>query len=343
VRVLIDATYAHRAPHSGTAVYTERIAAALGALPETEVISAANHGRRQPAGGGVASVVNALADLRFVERGLPRRARAARADLIHHPLPAFAHRTVIPQVITVHDLAFERHPEHFAPAYRRYAHLAHAHAARRADAVICVSHATAAAVTELWGVSKDRIVVAHHGPGQELTPIPRAAEATHLLYIGDDEPRKDLDTLLTAHRTYAEHAAQPLPLIIAGAAHRHQPHTLVERDPTASRLAALLAGAAALVHPAVEEGFGLTVLEAMRAGTPVIAARSAAIAEIGGEAIRYVPPREPDAMARAIAELTADHDLQARLSTLGFAQSQVFSWNLAARAHREAYAVALAR
>jgi glycosyltransferase involved in cell wall biosynthesis len=343
VRILLDTTYAHRAPYSGTAVYIDRIAAALAALPDTEVIPTANDGRRRPAGGGAASAVNALADLRFTEWDLPRRAREAHADLIHHPLPAIAHRAAVPQVITVHDLAFDRHPEHFAAAYRRYAHTVHAHAARLANAVVCVSHATAADVTELWGVDAGRIVVAHHGPGQALAQLPRTQPPTHLLYIGDDEPRKDLGTLLKAHRRYVENTRDALPLIIAGAANRHQPEVQIERHPSARRLAELLAGAAALVHPAIHEGFGLTVLEAMRAGTPVIAARTAAIAEIAGDAPRYVPPHDPATLARAIADVTADKHLQRRLSTLGIARSQAFSWNLAARAHREAYAVALAR
>jgi glycosyltransferase involved in cell wall biosynthesis len=344
MRILIDTTYALRAPHSGTAVYTDRIAEALAGLPDTEVVTAANARRRSPAGGGAASVANAIADLRFTELELPRRARVAAADVIHHALPAIAHGIRIAQVVTVHDLAFARIPEAYEVAYRRYARLAHAHAARRAQAVICVSHATAADVAELWGVEPERIIVAHHGPGQRLTPLPRLREPTHLLYVGDAEPRKDLPTLLEAHRRYVATASDPLPLIVAGSAHGHGhgPDVVIEHRPSAPRLAELLAGAAALVHPALHEGFGLTVLEAMRAGTPVIAASAVATREIGGDAPRYVPPGQPDVLATAIAEIAGDAGLRERLSVLGISRAASFSWNLAARAHRDAYAVALA-
>jgi alpha-1,3-rhamnosyl/mannosyltransferase len=208
--------------------------------------------------------------------------------------------------------------------------------------VICVSEATAADARELWGVAADRIVVAHHGPGQQLPHRPPAAEPTHLLYVGDDEPRKDLATLLEAHRHYARTTANPLPLVLAGTAAAHD-GVIVERRPTPARLAQLLAGAAALVHPAVHEGFGLTALEAMAAGTPVIAAATPATVEVCGGAARYVTPGDARELAGAITELAADDDRRTRLSDAGRQRAAAFSWKLASRAHRDAYAVALRR
>src|SRR5204863_3685112 len=135
------------------------LAAALRAAG-VEVVDAANTERRPPAGGGLGSVRNLLADRRWTRRELPRRAGDAGADVIHHPLPAFAPGAPCAQVVTVHDLAFETHPERFAPAFRTWARRAHRAAARRADAVVCVSEATAAQVRERWGVPGARIVVA---------------------------------------------------------------------------------------------------------------------------------------------------------------------------------------
>ncbi len=267
MRVLIDTTYAQRAPYSGTAVYLERIVAALGDRADVEVVTAANPARRPPGGGGPASLVNALIDLRWSERELPRLARAAGAQVIHHPLPALAHATRAAQVVTVHDLAFERLPDRFAPGYRRWAHLTHRHAARRAAAVICPSETTAADARTLWGIDPARIVVAPHGPGQASgPPLPRAQPPRHFLYVGDAEPRKDLSTLLTAHRAYAEASAEPLPLILAGSAHAEQTGVRIETRPLAGRLAQLLAEAAALVHPALHEGFGLSLARRWRRG-----------------------------------------------------------------------------
>jgi hypothetical protein len=120
------------------------------------------------------------------------------------------------QVVTVHDLAFEVMPEAFDANYRRYTAFAHRTAARRAAMVIAVSDSTAAEIKGVWGVPEQRIVVARHGPGQQLKVTRRKKAPTHFLYVGDDEPRKDLPTLLAAYAEYRAAAAKPLPLVLAG-------------------------------------------------------------------------------------------------------------------------------
>ncbi|MEY2516108.1 MAG: hypothetical protein QOJ89_3466, partial [bacterium] len=199
MRVLLDTTYARRGP-SGTGVYIERLSAALRDAG-VEVLEAANTRRPAPAGGGVGSARNFALDARWTQAELPRAAREAHADVLHHPLPALAARAPCAQVVTVHDLAFERLPELFAPAFRRYASLTHRRAARGADAVVCVSQTTRRDVLARWGVDAAKVVVAPHGPGQEPRLV-AAVRAEHFLYVGDDEPRKNLGLLLDAYARY---------------------------------------------------------------------------------------------------------------------------------------------
>jgi glycosyltransferase involved in cell wall biosynthesis len=339
MRVLFDATYAARAPHSGTGVYTQRILAALEGLSDVELEVVANHGRRRPAGGGLGSARNLLADGRWTAVELPRLARRAAADVIHHPLPAFAVGAAARQVITVHDLAFERVAECFDRGFRLYAHATHRLAARSAAAVLCVSESTAADVEELWRVPVGRIVVAPHGPGQEL-PSPRR-ERAHFLYVGDGEPRKNLPTLVDAYRRYRELVSEPLPLVLAGAAFAEGPGFGVEPRPSRGRLAELYASAVALIQPSLYEGFGLTALEAMSAGVSVIASDIPALREVCGEAARYAAPRDPGAFASAMAEIAADARLRQELTARGLTRAAEFSWERCARAHVDAYSLAL--
>jgi glycosyltransferase involved in cell wall biosynthesis len=344
VLVLIDTTFAGRAPLSGTGVYIERLRAALAALPGVEVVPACNLRRRPPAGGGLGSVRNLLADERWTQIELPRRARAAGADLIHHPLPAFAHASGVPQVVTVHDLAFEVLPGEFDPAFRRFAHLTHRAAALRARAVICVSHATARDVETRWGVRPERIVVAPHGLGQDfasLSDTTSAARDGYFLYVGDDEPRKNLRGLLAAYRLYRERATEPLELVLAGSASAAEAGVRVERGPDGARLAALYRGAAALVHCSLHEGFGMTLVEAMASGAPVLAARAPGVVEVCGEAARYADPRDPGSFALAMAEIAADGSLRRELSERGRVRAAGFSWTDSARTHLAAYSLAL--
>ncbi len=342
VRVLLDTTYARRAPYSGTAIYLARLQEALSRFDGVEVIVRANPRRRAPAGGGFASVRNLAVDRWWTGIELPRLARRLDADVIHHPLPAAARTSTVPQVITVHDLAFERVPKQFDPRFRVNAHFAHRAAARRAQAVICVSETTASDVGELWRVPPEQIMIARHGPGQRLPPA-AGKRLTHFLYVGDDEPRKNLPTLLEAYGRYRAADPKPLELVLAGSASAEGPGIRCETHPEAPRLAELCAGAAALVHPSLYEGFGLTVLEAMRAGVPVIAARVAGIEELCEDAARYADPRDPSAFAEAMLEIASRPALRAELWQRGRRRAARFSWDASARAHVAAYSLALGK
>jgi glycosyltransferase involved in cell wall biosynthesis len=345
MRVLIDTTYARRAPFSGTGIYVRRLCAELAELDGVELIEVANDRRHPPAGGGLGSVRNLASDLRWTMSELPRLARRAGADLIHHPLPAHAPRAGVPQVITVTDLAYEVLPGHFHRGFRLYSHHHHRAAGRTADAVICISHTTATDVRSIWGVRPDRIRVALLGPGQDLEPTGQmqGTEPTHFLYVGDNEPRKNLETLLSAYALYRARAgaSPPLELILAGSASAQQDGVRLERRPSATRLAELYGGAAALVHPSLHEGFGLTPVEAMRVGTPVLAARSPGITEVCADAVLYADPHDPSSFAAAMAELALDSALRAELRERGRRRAAEFSWAKCARAHVDAYSLAL--
>ena len=354
MRVALDTTYARRGP-SGTGVYLDRLAAALRA-EGVEIVEAANERRPAPAGGGAGSARNLALDAWWTQVELPRRARAARADVLHHPLPALAVRAPCPQVVTVHDLAFERLPEHFAAGFRRYASRAHRRAARGAQAVVCVSQTTRLDALARWGLDPARIVVAPHGPGQE--PRVRAVAPRHFLYVGDDEPRKNLGVLLEGYARYRA-AAGPeaaLDLVLAGRTRRDGAGRRAgdagptradgkagegvrrEHDPD---LAALLGAAAALVHPALHEGFGLTALEAMSAGVAVLAARSPGIVETCAASARYFDPYDPLGLAQQLAELATDAPARAALGHAGHERAAAFSWQSSARSHIAAYTLAL--
>lgn len=324
MRVAVDTSYAQRGT-SGTAVYIERLIGALEA-DGVEVVRLRQPARGRRGGGNrLRSAANAALDLAWTRELLPRAAERARADVLHHPLPAWS-PTKIPQVVTVHDVAFARHPEDFDPVWRRMALRSHRAAAARAGAIVAVSETTARDAMAWLRVPAERLVIAPHGPGQELERRePRSAE--HFLYVGDDEPRKNVAGLRAAHARYRE-LGGATPLVLAGSA---------DRPADAATLADLHRRAVALVHPSRDEGFGLTVLEAMSVGTPVIAARNAAIEELAAEAALIV---DDWALAEAMRKVDADERLQRMMGMAGRRRAAAFSWQRSARAHLEAYTLA---
>jgi glycosyltransferase involved in cell wall biosynthesis len=352
MRVAVDTSYAQRGV-SGTAVYTERLIAAL----EADGIDVVR--LRQPVRGRrggrnkLRSAANAALDLAWTRELLPRAAERAKVDVLHHPLPAWS-PTKIAQVVTVHDVAFAHRPDDFDRTWRRIALRSHRAAVKHAGAVVAVSETTARDAAAWLRAPAERIVVAPHGPGQEIERR-ESRSADHFLYVGDDEPRKNVDALLAAHARYrAMGGAKPLVLAGAAAARadasgaadargaadasgRAGAGTIGIATPDTATLADLHARAIALVHPSRDEGFGLTVLEAMAVGTPVIAVRNAAIEELAGEAALIV---DSDELATAMQRLERDERLQQTLATAGRHRAAAFSWQRSAKAHIRAYTLA---
>jgi glycosyltransferase involved in cell wall biosynthesis len=131
------------------------------------------------------------------------------------------------------------------------------------------------------------------------------------LFVGRLEPRKNLTLALAALRLSPEQAAR---LVVVGRDDFEDPGVLtqLEAEPRAIHLVdvpddmlrALYRDAAVLIYPSLGEGFGLPILEALAAGTPVIASDVTAIPETGGSSCHYFSPSAPDA-AETVAALFA--------------------------------------
>jgi len=196
--------------------------------------------------------------------------------------------------------------------------------ARRARRVITVSEFSRRELRELLGVEA---AVVPGGVDPRFAPGPKA-DPPYVLCVASHTARKNLGALVPAARALA---AGGVELRVAGG---HRPQFAAEHGldglvllghvPDAE-LPALYAGAAAFVLPSVYEGFGLPVLEAMAAGTPVVASNTTALPETCGGAALLTDP-EPEAIRDALTRLVRDDAERARLSALGVARARAFTW-----------------
>ena len=258
-------------------------------------------------------------------------------------------------VVTIHDLAPLRWPEHYLRLpYARAGHAWQYRLAQGADAVIAVSEATRRDVVERLRIPESRIVVIPEAVDRGFAPPrPDAARATvaarlhidapYVLYVGQFDPRKNMPGLLEAFARGLD-AERDLRLVIAGDLGKLATHlaraierSRVPRDRIVltgrvddPMLAALYSGAVCLLHAALLEGFGLTPLESLAAGTPVVGYRAGAVEEVVGDAGLLVDPGDPEALGDALVRFLRDVSLQRALRERAPGRAALFSWERAA-------------
>lgn len=300
-------------------------------------------------------------------RGLPVPARALRAAWSRVPVPpvellvgavGVMHATnfVLPPairaagVVTVHDLAFLDRPDELAPAEHGLPGLVRS-AVRRAAIVCTPTTAVARQVVQRLGVRDDRIVVTPLGvdpawfvaaaPNEEIRRrlgLPRH----YLLFVGTAQPRKGLDVLLKAH----EVATEAPPLVLAGAAGwgplapaGDRARVLRTGYLSEVDLRRVVAGAAALVLPSRDEGFGLPLLEALACGIPVITTDAPALVEVAGGHAQHVPVGDVDALADALSTVDAAAR-DAETAAARRAHASEYTWRACAESTVDAYRLA---
>ncbi|MFY9886100.1 MAG: glycosyltransferase family 1 protein [Candidatus Cybelea sp.] len=277
--------------------------------------------------------------------GLPLAMRDARLDVAHflsQYVPVLLPRRF---VVTIHDLIHLRFPEYFkakvAPYYATVVRFACARAAR----VITDDERTIDDLEALLGVNPAKVRVIALGVAENFAQPGRPYEGVrpYLLYVGNHREHKDLATLFEAWSHLPE--MWQIDLLLTGPddfSGELQRHSGAGRaivalgEVTTERLAAYYAGARALVQPALREGFGLPMLEAMAAGCPVVACEDAIPRVLAPAALTF-RARDAGDLRSALERLLSDEGLRTRLLNIGTKIAQGLSWDRCARATADVY------
>lgn len=292
------------------------------------------------------------------------------ADIVHAVSLGYPVATKKPYVVTVHDIGPLTHPEYFSEAPAGIMERSLKQAVKQAAALICVSQATAdelkGYVFERYGENiEDRIHVVLEGVGKEffepsnmecldsLDKLP-SQDVPFILSAGKISPRKNFQGVIEALGKLKDCVPHHLVAVGGDGWDFEQVKDLVREYGIEDRvhfvgyvsdeqLRALYRRASVYVHASLFEGFGLTVLEAMASGCPVVTSNCSSLPEVAGDAAILVDPQHADDIASAIVSVCDDGEMFELLRRKGISRAKTFSWNSCAAGVRAVYDAVLAR
>ena len=329
----------------GTASSIVGLIDALGEIDDVSVIGV--HGRHRgaptmPINSGLESVQVPFSGRLMTESwsrlGQPSIDRWLDADVLHAPAYVMP-STELAAVVTIHDLAFVRHPEWFTSNGVGFFNRFLERVRRESCEVIVPSNTTAADCVDA-GIDSSRIHVVPWGidpvtvtsSDRDRVRSEHGLPESFALFVGTVEPRKNLAGLLEAMELVGD-----LPLVIVGPDGWGDIPTKLTSSAhlrlsglSRSDLDAVMSTADVLVYPSHFEGFGLPVLEAMAVGTPVVTTAGTAAAELMGSGGLAVDTSSPALLAEVISQVTNDSNLASTLGQEGLERAKAYPWSAAA-------------
>jgi glycosyltransferase involved in cell wall biosynthesis len=354
VKILFDVREASRNV-TGIGTYVRNLAREILAYRDPETVcKCIPESIEPPADKGVSSLplqaVNFLRNVTWKQIVLPAAARRERADVLvcMDPLaPLFCPTRT---ALIIYDLIFLTGGAQ-NDAWTKYWRAMVPRCARKADLIFTLSQASKAEIVARLGIRPEKIVVFHTGVSDHFHPPTGSAgeqEArrrdlglpkSYVLTVGAHDPRRNLKTLLAAYRTLRAKGPLEQKLVVVGPKTPYSPEVLettralgLEEEvlyldyvpnedlPSYYGLADLY------VYPSSEEGFGLTPLEAMACGCPVVTSRASSLPEVVGDAAVLVNPTDAEELAEAMSRVLSEPDLRRSLIEKGSKRAGGFSW-----------------
>lgn len=253
---------------------------------------------------------------------------------------------------TIHDLTSWLMPGLHRKSTLRADRLVAERVWSRSDGLIAVSETSKRAAVEVLRLAPDRITVIHNGVDKSYFRLSALAieefrrvyqiRGSYILFVSTVEPRKNLDALITAYEQLSAEVRHEFQLLVAGPLgwdYEATLHRMRNNDKGVRYLGyipehylpAMFASATLFVYPSLYEGFGLPILQAMAAGTPVLASAAGALPEVAGDGAAWVDPHSTDDMREGLRSLLLSESRRAILSQRGRLRAGVFTWETCAR------------
>ncbi len=259
-------------------------------------------------------------------------------------IPASALPFIHPKcsIVTIHDVAWRYFPKSFTWFMRNFLEWSTKFAIKNASNIIAVSESTKRDLVKFYGVGEKKITVIHHGfespNDQKLQATSYKLPAKYILFLSTIQPRKNLQGLIEAFKDLkTENPEISHKLVVVGRPGWKYQKILKYIDSykdivlylghvSDKERFSILSKADLLVLPSFYEGFGMQILEAFEAGTPVATSNVSSMPEVAKEAAIYFNPHNAAEIKNSIKAVLLDKSLADRLRQKGCERLKEFSW-----------------
>jgi glycosyltransferase involved in cell wall biosynthesis len=290
----------------------------------------------------------------WFEHSIPKVLKKIKADIFISPDAFSSLKTKVKTLLVIHDLNFEHYPEHLPWLIQKYYRYYTPRFAKKAARIATVSAFSKQDIVNQYKIDPKKIDVVYNGSNVVFHPIPeKEKEKTksvytdgknYFLFIGAISPRKNLINLLRAFDLFREENNTDTKLLIVGekmwggsdleavySKMKFKDEIVFTGRLKPDELAAVLGSALALTYTSFFEGFGIPIIEAFNAGTPVITSNTTSMPEIAGNAALLADPFNPNSIANAMKDITFNVRLREDLIEKGNLRKLDFSWENTAR------------
>ena len=279
----------------------------------------------------------------------PLALRRYKPDVWVQPSGICSLTTRIPQLMLVPDLSFLHKPRLIGWQQRLYQRAFMGSFLKKARHLLTASQYTKNDITAHYRTPAEKISVAYGAAGAMYEPISwqekqsvkerYTAHCEFFICPGGLHPRSNLLNLLKAFSLFKKWQHSNMKLVVTGAhemaqaglleklqTYKYRDDVVLTGYQTEEQVAMLTAASYAMVYPAHVSGIGLAVVEAMRCETPVITSNTGALYEMGGDAVLYADPDDPDALAKHLLGLYRDETFRQQRIDAGKEQAARFNW-----------------
>lgn len=285
----------------------------------------------------------------WFEFSIPHILKKIGADLFLSPDAYCSLKTKTKTLIVIHDLNFEHFPENMPWLVRNHYTYFTPRFAKKANRIATVSEFSKVDIVKQYDISPDKIDVVFNGANKsfkaltddlkKITKEKYSQGQEFFVFIGALNPRKNLVNLFKAFDLYRDQNKTSTKLLVVGEkmwwtgeikdtfeSMKYKDEVVFTGRLEPNDLHKVVGSALAVAYVSIFEGFGIPIVEAWYAETPVITSNVTAMPEIAGDAALITDPFNPQSIADAMKSITFDEKLRQNLIEKGKLRRQKFSW-----------------